>query len=84
MQQYGLMRVSEPRHNRKDVTTLGLGYPDTLKLLRMNASRYWYMGMYISGRGFIKQSKKCENCQMQSDSHPIGMKIVSMYLLDER
>ena len=54
------MKVAESRHNRKDVTTLGRGYPDTLKLFRMNASRYWYVGMYISGRGFVRQSTKCE------------------------
>ena len=54
------MRVAESRHNRKDVTTLGRGYPDTLKLFRMNASRYWYVGMYISGRGFVRQSTRCE------------------------
>ena len=60
VQQYDCMKISEPRHNRKDVTTLGRGYPDTLKLFRMNASRYWYVGMYISGRGFVRQSTKCE------------------------
>ena len=54
------MRVAESRHNRKDVTTLGRGYPDTLKLFRMNASRYWYVGMYITGRGFVRQSTRCE------------------------
>ncbi len=59
------MKVAESRHNRKDVTTLGRGYPDTLKLFRMNASRYWYVGMYLSGRGFVRQSTKCEK---QSDA----------------
>ena len=54
------MRVAESRHNRKDVTTLGRGYPDTLKLFRMNASKYWYVGMYITGRGFVRQSTRCE------------------------
>jgi integrase len=41
--------------------TLGRGYPDTLQVFRMPASKYWYVGMYLSSRGrFVKKSTKCE------------------------
>ena len=26
----------------------------------MNASKYWYVGMYITCRGFVRQSTRCE------------------------
>jgi hypothetical protein len=40
--------------------TLGRGFPDTLKLFQMPASRFWYVGMYLKGRGFVRKSTRCE------------------------
>ena len=51
---------SKDRHNPQDMKTLGRGFPDTLKLFRIPASRYWYVGMYLKGRGFVRKSTRCE------------------------
>ena len=54
------MRISKDRHTPINMQTLGRGYPDTLKLFQIPASRFWYVGMYIKGRGFVRKSTKCE------------------------
>ena len=51
--------TSKTRHNPEDLTTIR-GYPDTLKLFRMPASKYWYVRMFIYGRGIVKKSTRCE------------------------
>ena len=52
--------LSKDRHNPKDMKTLGRGFPETLKLFRIPASRFWYVGMYVKGRGFVRKSTRCE------------------------
>ena len=37
------------------------GFPETLKLVRVPASKFWYVRMYMKGRGFVKKSTRCEN-----------------------
>ena len=51
--------TTKTRHNPEDITTIR-GYPDALKLFRMPASRYWYVRMYMRGRGLVKKSTQCE------------------------
>ena len=51
--------TTKTRHNPEDITTIR-GYPDALKLFRMPASRYWYVRMYVRGRGLVKKSTQCE------------------------
>ena len=51
--------TSKTRHNPEDLTTIR-GYPDTLKLFRMPASKFWYVRMFIYGRGIVKKSTRCE------------------------
>jgi hypothetical protein len=53
--------LPKDRHNPQDMKTLGRGFPDTLKLFRIPASRYWYVGMYLRGRGFVRKSTRCES-----------------------
>lgn len=52
--------LPKDRHNPQDMKTLGRGFPDTLKLFWIPASRYWYVGMYLKGRGFVRKSTRCE------------------------
>ena len=55
------MRVAESRHRKSEVKTLGRGYPDSLQVFRMPASKNWYVGMYLPSKGrFVKQSTRCE------------------------
>jgi hypothetical protein len=55
------MRNADSRHRKSEVNNLGRGYPDTLQVFRMPASKYWYVGMYLPSRGrFVKKSTKCE------------------------
>ena len=35
------MRIAGSRHRKSEVKTLGKGYPDTLPVFRMPASKYW-------------------------------------------
>ena len=51
--------TTKTRHNPEDITTIRV-YPDALKLFRMPASRYWYVRMYMRGRGLVKKSTQCE------------------------
>ena len=56
------MRVAESRHRKQDVRNLGRGFPDTLQVFRMPASKFWYVGMYSRAKGrFVKNSTRCEN-----------------------
>ena len=55
------MKVKNSRHRKSDIKSLGRGYPETLQIFRMPASKYWYVGMYLPSRGrFVKQSTRCE------------------------
>ena len=55
------MRTAEPKHRKLDIQSLGRGYPDTLQVFRMPASKFWYVGMYVPARGrFVKKSTWCE------------------------
>ena len=55
------MKVKNSRHRKSDIKFLGRGYPETLQIFRMPASKYWYVGMYLPSRGrFVKQSTRCE------------------------
>ena len=55
------MRAPESRHQKLDIQSLGRGYPDTLQMFRMRASKFWYVGMYVPARGrFVKKSTRCE------------------------
>ena len=54
------MTSHNDRHNPQDMQTLGRGFPDTLKLFQIPASRFWYVGMYLKGRGFVRKSTRCE------------------------
>ena len=53
------MRVVRSRHTPNEQHSLGRSYPDTLKVFKMPASKFWYVGMYITGRGFVKKSTRC-------------------------
>ena len=55
------MRTAESRHRKLDIQSLGRGYPDTLQVFRMPASKFWYVGMYVPARSrFVKKSTRCE------------------------
>ena len=55
------MRVAESRHRKSEIKSLGRGYPDTLQVFRMPASKFWYVGMYLKSKGrFVKKSTGCE------------------------
>ena len=55
------MKVAQSRHRKSEVKTLGRGYPESLKVFRMPASKYWYVGMYLKSKGrFVKKSTQCE------------------------
>mgnify|MGYP001156850131 CR=1 FL=1 len=55
------MKVALSRHRKSEVKTLGRGYPESLKVFRMPASKYWYVGMYLKSKGrFVKKSTQCE------------------------
>ena len=55
------MRAAESRHRKLDIQSLGRGYPDTLQVFRMPASKFWYVGMYVPARSrFVKKSTRCE------------------------
>ena len=55
------MRTAESRHRKVDIQSLGRGYPDTLQVFRMPASKFWYVGMYVPARSrFVKKSTRCE------------------------
>ena len=55
------MRTAESRHRKVDIQSLERGYPDTLQVFRMPASKFWYVGMYVPVRSrFVKKSTRCE------------------------
>ena len=55
------MRPAESRHRKVDIQSLGRGYPDTLQVFHMLASKFWYVGMYIPTRSrFVKKLTHCE------------------------
>ena len=49
------------RHNSQKVRTIR-EYPESLKLFRIPASKYWYVQMYMKGGSLsgVKKSTKCE------------------------
>ena len=49
------------RTNAYDKRTIP-GYPENLKLMRIPASRFWWVNMYIPGgpSSGVKKSTKCE------------------------
>ena len=57
-----MVGVKSPRsrHNPTEIRTIR-GYPETLKLFRMPASKYWYVRMYIRGGASsgVKKSTRC-------------------------
>ena len=61
-----MVKKSSPRtrHNPMDIRQIR-GYPNSLKLFRMSASKYWYVRMYLSGgpSSGVKKSTRCENLQ---------------------
>ena len=63
--------LPKDRHNAQDMKTFGRGFPDTLELFRIPASRYWYVGMYAKNRGFVRKSTRCEKiadaCEFAAD-----------------
>jgi len=55
------MRVAESRHRKSEIKSLGRGYPDSLQVFRMPASKFWYVVMYLKSKGrFVKKSTRCE------------------------
>jgi len=60
----GVVTAKSPRtrHNPTDIRTIR-GYPPSLKLFRMGASKYWYVRLYIRGgpSSGVKKSTRCEN-----------------------
>ena len=55
------MRTAESRHRKVDIQSLGRGYPDTLQVFQMPASKFWYVGMYVPACSrFVKKSTRCE------------------------
>ena len=64
-QQTAVMRPAESRHRKVEIQSLGRGYPDTLQVFRMPASKFWYVGMYVPARSrFVKKSTRCERLQV--------------------
>ena len=76
------MKISKSRHNPTDITTIR-GYPETLKLFRMSASKYWYVRMYIKGRASsgVKKSTRCEKL---SDAKEFAINWYEERLLEKR
>ena len=76
------MKISKSRHNPTDITTIR-GYPETLKLFRMPASKYWYVRMYIKGRASsgVKKSTRCEKL---SDAKEFAINWYEERLLEKR
>ena len=73
------MRVAESRHRKSEIKSLGRGYPDTLQVFRMPASKFWYVGMYLKSKGrFVKKSTGCELLSDAKEFARIGTKIVSL------
>ena len=54
------MNQPKSRHTPTELRTIR-GFPETLKLVRMPASKFWYVRMYMKGSGFVKKSTRCEN-----------------------
>ena len=76
------MKVSKSRHNPTDITTIK-GYPESLKLFRMPASKYWYVRMYIKG-GASSGVKKSTRCEKLSEAKEFAINWYEERLLEKR
>ncbi len=65
------MRIAGSRHRKSEVKTLGRGYPDTLQVFRMPASKYWNDNDIVphewldSGKpnvNYVEKTFKCKDC----------------------
>jgi hypothetical protein len=70
------------RHNPTEVRQIR-GYPDSLKLFRMPASKYWYVRMYIKG-GPSSGVKKSTRCLHLSDAEDFAKNWYEERLLERR
>jgi hypothetical protein len=70
------------RHNPTEVRQIR-GYPDSLKLFRMPASKYWYVRMYIRG-GPSSGVKKSTRCLHLSDAEDFAINWYEERLLERR
>ena len=70
------------RHNPTDIRTIR-GYPSTLKLFRMSASKFWYVRMYIRGgpSSGVKKSTRCVNL---ADAESFAINWYEERLLEKR
>ena len=75
-------KKSVSRFNTSDVRTIH-GYPDALKLIRMHASKYWYVRMYIKG-GPSSGVKKSTRCEKFSDAVEFAKDWYETKLLEKR
>ena len=76
------MKISKSRHNPTDITTIK-GYPESLKLFRMPASKYWYVRMYIRG-GPSSGVKKSTRCEKLSEAKEFAINWYEERLLEKR
>ena len=70
------------RHNPTEIRTIR-GYPETLKLFRMPASKYWYVRMYIRG-GPSSGVKKSTRCEKLTDAKDFAINWYEERLLEKR
>ena len=70
------------RHNPTDVRQFR-GYPNSLKLFRMDASKYWYVRMYVRG-GPSSGVKKSTRCEKHSDAEEFAINWYEERLLEKR
>jgi hypothetical protein len=79
-----MVQKSSPRtrHNPTEIRQIR-GYPTSLKLFRMPASKYWYVRMYISG-GPSSGVKKSTRCEKLSDAEDFAINWYEERLLEKR
>ena len=79
-----MVKISSPRtrHNPTDIRQIR-GYPNSLKLFRMPASKYWYVRMYISG-GPSSGVKKSTRCEKFSDAEDFAVNWYEERLIEKR
>jgi len=76
------MGRDKTRHNSKDITTIK-GFPESLKVYRIPASKYWYVRMYLKG-GPSSGVKKSTRCEKLSDAKEFAINWYEESLLEKR
>jgi len=76
------MSRDKTRHNPYDLTTIQ-GYPESLKVYRIPASKYWYVRMYLKG-GPSSGVKKSTRCEKLSDAKEFAINWYEERLIEKR